>query len=60
MRKFGVGVVIVIVALAVMFFAIRFLVGTLAFLLQLALAVGGVAVLSYVAYELWTGWKRAG
>lgn len=54
--RLGLGVV----ALVVLFLALRFLLGTLAFLFKVGVALAVGVAIGYVGYQLWIGWARAG
>ncbi len=57
-RSTVIGIVALLVGVAVVFWVLRFVLGTILFMLRIGVAIFVVVALGYIGYRIWRVWQR--
>lgn len=58
LRSTLIGLAVLLLGVAVVFWLLRFIIGTILFMIRIGVAVIVVALLGYIGYRIWRAWQR--
>lgn len=58
LRSWIIGIVAVLLGVAIVFWVLRVIIGTILFVIRIGAAILVVVALGYIGYRVWRAWRR--